>query len=87
MSEPRHFLSLLDFSPEELGSMIDRAIEQFETLLELRPNDASAHVALAEVLIRIGRIDEGRSHLLRGRELGAQTDQRSRRSRKTSSQP
>ncbi len=27
MSEPRHFLSLLDFSPEELGSMIDRAIE------------------------------------------------------------
>jgi ornithine carbamoyltransferase len=27
VSEPRHFLSLLDFSPEELGSMIDRAIE------------------------------------------------------------
>ncbi len=54
-------------------SFNDRAIEQFEALLELRPNDASAHVSLAEVLIRIGRIDEGRSHLALGRELGAQT--------------
>jgi tetratricopeptide (TPR) repeat protein len=63
----------------------DRAIEQFEALLELRPNDASAHVSLAEVLIRVGRIDEGRSHLARGRELGVQKT--GRRSRKPHREP
>ncbi|MFP8882089.1 MAG: tetratricopeptide repeat protein, partial [Myxococcota bacterium] len=54
------------------NSYNDRAIEQFEALLELRPDDASAHVSLAEVLITSGRNDEGRTHLERGRELGAQ---------------
>jgi tetratricopeptide (TPR) repeat protein len=66
----------------------DRAIEQFETLLELRPNDASAHIALAEVLIRSGRTEEARSHLARGRELGIQTPhQRPHRKHQTPHEP
>ncbi len=56
---------------EGAQSSYDRAIEHFEILLEMRPNDASAHVALAEALMLSGRSDEARTHLARGRELGA----------------
>jgi len=61
---------------DDAQSFRDRAIEQFEALLELRPNDASAHRAIAEALIQSGQIDRGRTHLLRARELESQQQAR-----------
>ena len=46
-----------------MSGQLDRAMETFETLLELDPSNDYAHYALGRTLIRIGRRAEGRTHL------------------------
>ena len=46
-----------------MSAQLDRAMETFETLLEIDPSNDYAHYALGRTLIRLGRRAEGRTHL------------------------
>jgi Flp pilus assembly protein TadD len=46
-----------------MTGQLDRAVETFEALLEVDPSSHFGHYALGRALIRLGRPDEGRTHL------------------------
>lgn len=46
-----------------MAGQLDRAVETFEALLEVDPSSHYGHYALGRALIRLGRPDEGRTHL------------------------
>jgi Flp pilus assembly protein TadD len=46
-----------------MSGQLERAAEAFEDLLEVDPSSAYAHYGLGRTLIRLGRPEEGRTHL------------------------
>jgi Flp pilus assembly protein TadD len=46
-----------------MAGQLDRAVEAFEALLVVDPTSHYGHYALGRSLIRLGRADEGRTHL------------------------
>ena len=46
-----------------MSGQLDRAVETFETLLEIDPSNHYAHYALGRSLVRLGRRTEARTHL------------------------
>lgn len=46
-----------------MTGQLDRAVETFEALLAVDPTSHYGHYALGRALIRLGRPDEGRTHL------------------------
>jgi Flp pilus assembly protein TadD len=46
-----------------MTGQLDRAEETFEALLEVDPTSHYGHYALGRTLVRLGRVDEGRTHL------------------------
>jgi Flp pilus assembly protein TadD len=46
-----------------MSGQLDRAVEVFEALLEVDPSSHYGHYALGRALVRLGRTDEGRTHL------------------------
>jgi Flp pilus assembly protein TadD len=46
-----------------MTSQLERAVETFRLLLDVDPSNHYAHYALGRSLIRLGRRDEGRTHL------------------------
>jgi Flp pilus assembly protein TadD len=46
-----------------MSGQVERAAEAFEELLEVDPASAYGHYALGRTLIRLRRVDEGRTHL------------------------
>jgi len=46
-----------------MTGQLDRAVETFEALLALDPTSHYGHYALGRALVRLGRPDEGRTHL------------------------
>ena len=46
-----------------MSGQLERAVETFRLLLDVDPSSHYAHYALGRSLIRLGRRDEGRTHL------------------------
>jgi Flp pilus assembly protein TadD len=46
-----------------MAGQLDRAVEAFEALLVVDPSSHYGHYALGRALIRLGRAEEGRTHL------------------------
>lgn len=46
-----------------MSGQLERAVETFEELLVVDPSSHYAHYALGRALVRLGRADEGRTHL------------------------
>lgn len=46
-----------------MAGQLDRAVEAFEALLVVDPTSHYGHYALGRSLIRLGRVEEGRTHL------------------------
>ena len=46
-----------------MSSQLERAADTFRLLLDVDPSNHYAHYALGRSLIRLGRVDEGRTHL------------------------
>ncbi len=46
-----------------MTGQLDRAVEAFEALLAVDPSSHYGHYALGRALVRLGRVDEGRTHL------------------------
>ncbi len=46
-----------------MSGQLERAVETFEDLLAVDPSSHYAHYALGRTLVRLGRTDEGRTHL------------------------
>jgi len=46
-----------------MSGQVERAVETFEALLEVDPSSHYGHYALGRALVRLGRTDEGRTHL------------------------
>ena len=46
-----------------MTGQLDRAVETFEALLAIDPTSHYGHYALGRALVRLGRPDEGRTHL------------------------
>jgi tetratricopeptide (TPR) repeat protein len=61
------------------AGQVDEAVKQFQTSLELEPNNPAAHNNLADALLRLGRTDEGLAHYAKSldldpRNVSTQTD-------------
>jgi Flp pilus assembly protein TadD len=46
-----------------MSGQVERARETFEALLAVDPSSHYGHYALGRALVRLGRVDEGRTHL------------------------
>jgi tetratricopeptide (TPR) repeat protein len=46
-----------------MSGQLERAVETFEALLEVDPSSHYGHYALGRALVRLGRAEEGRTHL------------------------
>jgi Flp pilus assembly protein TadD len=46
-----------------MSGQLERAAETFELLVDVDPSSAYAHYALGRTLVRLGRGEEGRTHL------------------------
>jgi Flp pilus assembly protein TadD len=46
-----------------MSSQLERAVETFEALLAVDPSSHYGHYALGRSLVRLGRTEEGRTHL------------------------
>lgn len=46
-----------------MSGQLERAVETFEALLEVDPSSHYGHYALGRALVRLGRTEEGRTHL------------------------
>ncbi len=46
-----------------MSGQLDRAVEAFEALLLVDPSSHYGHYALGRALVRLGRVDEARTHL------------------------
>ena len=57
---------------------MDGSIRELEKAISLRPDFAVAHVNVGKILISIGKMDEGRQHLVRALELNPQDEETKR---------
>lgn len=46
-----------------MSGQLERAVETFEILLDVDPSSHYGHYALGRALVRLGRAEEGRTHL------------------------